>query len=141
MMLERLAAALRSTISRAIVTGSTIGMRTLLQIRGLDNETVDAVELLLPPGYSANIASGADVAVLQVLGSRDHLVALGGDTPSGDQIGDLAAGEFGFRRGAVQMAFRNTGTIEITGPVHFTGVVHVTGNVLATGTIQGEASF
>jgi len=122
---------MRSQVTRGTVTLSTVGPRTLLQLTGLEGETIDQVELLLPPGYSASPAGGSDVAVLQVLGSRDHLVALGGDTVAGDQIGDLAAGEFGFKRGASQVVFRNTGTVEITAVTTLiTGDLHVTGQVI-----------
>ena len=42
-----------------------------------------------------------------------------------------AAGEFGFKRGASQVVFRNTGTVEITAVTTLiTGDLHVTGQVI-----------
>lgn len=134
MSFERLAAALRSTVTRGKVTAAVVGPRTLLQVAILDNETNQSVELLLPPGYSARPLPGADVLPLQVLGSRDHLVALGGDSAGQDAIADLAPGEFGLRHPATgaQIVFRNTGTHEITGATWLiTGDLHVTGAVIA----------
>ncbi len=131
-MIERIAAALRSLVTRGQVQSSAVATRTMLQISGMAGETAASVELLLPPGYSANLVSGVDVAVLQVGGMRDHLVALGGDAAGSDQISGLAAGEVGMRnpRGPVQFVLRNTGTIEISGAVRVEGDLHVTGDIL-----------
>jgi phage gp45-like len=124
-MIARLASAVRSMVTRAKVTGAAVGARTILQISGLDGETKATVELLLPPGYSARPLAGADVLALQVMGTRDHMVALGGDNAGVDAITSLAAGEFGLRNGAAgtQMVFRNSGIIEITGALHVSGAV------------------
>jgi phage gp45-like len=131
LMLARLASAIRSLVTRAKVANAAIGPRTLLQISGLNSEAKTTVELLLPPGYSARPAAGADVVVLQVLGSRDHLVALGGDAAGQDAIADLSPGEFGLRQGDTTLVFRNTGTLEVTAPtVRITGDLHVTGDVV-----------
>ena len=133
-MFDRLASAVRSLVTRGKVAASTVGPRTLLQISGLDDEVKTSVELLLPPGDSARPAAGADVVAFQVLGSRDHLVALGGDTAGADAIANLAAGEFGLRHGATgaQIVFRNSGVHEITGATWIvTGDLHVTGAVIA----------
>lgn len=133
-MSARLIAAIRSLVTRGKVTDSRVGPRTLLQITGLEGEVKQLVELLLPPGYSARPLSGADVTVLQVLGSRDHLVGLGGDAAGQDAIADLAPGEFGLRHAGAnaQMVFRNSGTHEITGATWLvTGDLHVTGAVIA----------
>lgn len=126
--------AVRSLVSRGKVAQATIGPRTILQITGLNNETKQSAELLLPPGYSAAPLAGADVTVLQVLGSRDHLVAIGGDMAGGDAIANLAPGEFGLRHAATgaQFVFRNSGTHEITGATwKLAGDLHVTGAVIA----------
>lgn len=140
MILARLANTLRNTVSRAKVTEAAIGPRTVLQLTGLDNEAFQSVELLLPPGYSAAPVAGADVALFQVLGQRDHKIALGGDNAAGDAIADLAAGEFGLRNAAAgtQIVMRNTGTVEITAlVVLINGELRATGDVIAnTGTAQ-----
>ena len=91
--IARLGSAVRSMVTRATVQQSGVGARVLVQVNGLNNETY-AVELLHPPGISARPVRGADVVLLQVLGSRDHVVALGGDT-TGGSIPDLAEGEVG----------------------------------------------
>jgi phage gp45-like len=126
-MFERLAGAIRSMVTRAKVAGAIVGPRTLLQITGLNGEVKTTVELLLPPGYSARPVAGADVTVFQVGGTRDHLVAVGGDNAGGDAIANLAPGEFGLRHPGsnTQLVFRNTGTQELT------GVLHVSGDVVA----------
>jgi phage gp45-like len=105
---------MRSSVTRGTVTLATVGVRTVLQITALNGEVMNTIDLLLPPGYSARPAAGASVALLSVLGDHGHGVALGGDTEEGDQISDLAEGEFGFKQGATQMVFRNTGTLEAT---------------------------
>jgi phage gp45-like len=93
-MSDRQASAIRSTIVRAIVTNAQVGPRTILQVQMLANEDSQAVELLQSPGRSSNPAQGTDVVVLQITGTRDHLVALGGDS-LGLAITDLLSGEFG----------------------------------------------
>lgn len=113
-MLDRLASAIRSAVTRGKVAQSRVGPRTLLQITGLDGVTQQMVELLLPPGYSARPVSGADIALLQVLGSADHIVALGGDMV-GNAIQDLAPGEFGLSDGA-QMIVIRTDHIQLVSP-------------------------
>jgi phage gp45-like len=133
-MSARLAAALRSLVSRGKVTAAAIGNRTLLQVTGLAGEVKQSVALLLPPGYSARPLPGADVLLLQVLGSRDHVVAVGGDFAGQDAIANLAQGEFGLRHAATgaQIVFRNSGTHEITGGTwRLNGDLHVTGAVIA----------
>jgi phage gp45-like len=124
-VLARLASAVRSLVTRAKVTAAAVGSRTLLQISGLQGEVKTTVELLLPPGYSARPLAGADVVVFQVMGTRDHLVALGGDNAGADAIAGLAPGEFGLRNAAAgtQIVFRNTGKVEITGDLHVSGAV------------------
>jgi phage gp45-like len=90
-----------SMITRGKVVATKVATRTIMQVTGLDNEafgnleTGEAVELLLPPGYVARPASGADIVILQCNGTRDHKVAIAGDT-TGQVQADLAEGEFGF---------------------------------------------
>ena len=132
MSLAGLVNAIRTVVSRGKVRASTVGSRTVLQVTGLDGEVKQNVELLLPPGYSARPGVGSDVMLLQVLGQRDHLVALAGDA-IGDAIPDLADGEFGLRSGTRTIVFR-AGHIEITDPVKVrlvTPLLEVTGAVVA----------
>ncbi len=149
-MIGLIADMVRGLVTRAQVTQAAISGRTLVQSEAL-GETLNAIELLLPPGYSAVPAAGADVVLFTVLGARDHVVALGGDTANADQIAGLAPGEFGLRnpRGNCQAIFRNSGTIELSGALALTGNATVTGaltvsgnissgeNITAVGTIQG----
>lgn len=111
--LRRLGGAIANMVARGKVAGSSVGKRTVLQVTQYDRDTKNGVELLLPYGFSANPVAG-DVLVLSVGGVRDHQVALGADDTA-LRIGDLAAGEFGFRdaRGQ-QVVFRSTGIV-VTG--------------------------
>ena len=135
--IERLASALRSVVTRGKVTGAAVGGRTLLQITGLDGEVKQSVELLLPPGYTAAPAAGADIVLLPVLGSRDHLVALGGDAV-GQATPDLAPGDFGLRHASGRQVILRTGWTEITDPVKvkvMAPLLECSGNITAAGTI------
>lgn len=141
MSLERLGSALRSLVTRGRVQSATVGARTLMQISGLAGETASQVELLLPPGMTANIARGNDVVVLQVGGSRDHLVALGGDTV-GSKVSGLASGEIAFSVGETQIIWRVTGKLEVKAPVEVditAPTVKITGNLLVTGDITDQS--
>lgn len=104
-MLDRLAAAIKNAVTRGKVADTRIGPRTLLQVTGLDGVTQQVIELLLPPGYSARPLPGADIALAQVLGSGDHVVALGGDM-AGTVIADLEPGEFGVTNGTEMIVVR-----------------------------------
>lgn len=112
MSIARLAASLRNLLVRGKVTSAAVGPRTLLQITGFDNDTFGNVELLLPPGYVALPAAGADVLLMNVSAVRDHKVAVGGDTV-GQTISSLAAGEFGLRGTGIQLVMRSTGQIQL----------------------------
>ena len=103
-----------SSVSLGKVTGSKMGPHTLLQIAGLDGVVQQTVVLLLPPGYSANPAPGSDLALLQVLGSSDHVLALGGGL-AGHAIPTLAPGEFGLSDGT-QMVIFGGGIIRFVTP-------------------------
>jgi phage gp45-like len=140
--IARLGSAVRSMVTRATVQQSGVGARVLVQVNALNNETY-AVELLHPAGISARPKVGADVVLLQVLGSRDHLVALGGDAV-GDSIADLAEGEVGMAAFGCRVVFR-TDRLEVTAPslpvVVTAGnglTANVTGNAIVTSTTQIE---
>jgi phage gp45-like len=129
-MLERIASAIRSAVTRGKVTDSRVGPRTLLQVTGLDGVVQQTVELLLPPGYSARPAQGSDVTLHQVLGSADHVVALGGDM-AGNVIKDLAPGEFGLTNGT-QMIVVRSDYIQVVSPTKVslqTPLAECTGNL------------
>jgi len=104
-----------SGVTRGKVVGSKIGPRTLIQITGLDGVSQNTVELLLPHGFSANPARGSDVVLFEVLGSSDHVVALGSDM-AGNAIADLAPGEFGLSDGANKIIVRGT-FVQIISPL------------------------
>ena len=105
-MIQRLANKVRSALLRGKVQTARIGARTLLQVTGLDGQVTQEVELLLPPGYSARPLQGADVTLHQVMGTADHVVALGGDM-AGHGIPDLNPGEFGLSDGTNTVVFRS----------------------------------
>ena len=132
-MLTGLFSMLQGMISRGKVTNTRIGPRTLLQITGLDGQTQQVVELLLPPGYSARPVAGADLLLLQVMGQADHVVALGGDS-AGAAITDLAPGEFGMTDGAQRVVFRIGQYLELTSPTKVRVVsprLECTGDIVA----------
>jgi phage gp45-like len=146
-LLDRAHSAIQSLLTGGKVTAARMGPRTLLQITGLDNEVVQTVELLLPPGYSARPLAGSDVLAAQVLGSRDQLVALGGDFV-GHAIQDLAPGEFGLTDGTQTIVVRtdhlemNTPTyLKITAAQHVemvTPLLKVTGDIIDNWQTQTE---
>jgi phage gp45-like len=103
---------IRMLMTRGIVKSAAVAKRIMISVDGLASESGRQIELLLPPGYSARPSNG-DVVLLQVGGSRAHLVALGGDT-AGKHISDLAPGEFGITDGAGQQIVIRTDRIEIT---------------------------
>jgi phage gp45-like len=113
---DRLSSAMRSMLTGGKVMAARMGPRTLLQVTGLDGEVAQVIELLLPHGYSARPVAGSDVALLQMLGSRDQLVAIGGDLV-GNAIADLAPGEFGLSDGTQTIVVRN-GFLEMNTPTY-----------------------
>jgi phage gp45-like len=114
-----------SMITRGKVAAATVGPRTVMQVTGLDNETFDGVELLLPPGYTARPAANADVMILQCNGTRDHKVALAGDTVGQVQI-DLAPGEFGLVGfGSIIIFRQNQLEVKSTQPVNVSSTMPV----------------
>ena len=103
--------AIRNMILRAKVGTAIVAGRTIVQLGGLDEDTHERVELLLPPGYVANPVVGSDILELQIAGFASHKVALGGDNTA-DSLVDLQPGESGLANGArgQQIVLRVTGT-------------------------------
>lgn len=134
---------MRSLITRGRVVMAALNpKRTLVQLSGLASETKDKIELLLPYGMSA-LPDKGDVVMLQVGGSRAHLVALCADNPE-LRIADLQKGEFGFRDlNGQQVVFRQD-RLEVTTPKDL--VITVTGNTTMqvdgdlTATVQGNTN-
>ena len=137
-MLERLAAAVRSIVTRGKVGNAAIAGRTVAQITGLAGETKQSVEIVHPFGWFANPSPGADLVIVQVMGTRDHLVALGGDVIGQNEAS--AAGEFGAKHaagafvhftndgkvtlqdaGGAQVILQNNGTVWVKGALMVTG--------------------
>jgi phage gp45-like len=121
---------LLSMITRGKVAAATVGPRTVLQVTALDNETFSGVELVLPPGYTARPAAGADVIVLQCNGTRDHKVALAGDAV-GEVQADLEPGERGLVGSGHRIILR-TSKIELVDKAGSSLVLDGSGNIIAT---------
>jgi phage baseplate assembly protein V len=119
-------ASVRSLLTRGRIAMSVLNpKRTLVQLTGLADEVKDQIELMLPYGMSA-LPDAGDVVMLQIGGSRAHLVALCGDNPA-LRIPDLVKGEFGFRDlNGQQIVFR-TDKVEVTTPKDL--LITVTGKV------------
>ncbi len=112
MSLERVHHMVRSAITRGKIVACALAGRSLAQVTGLAGETKQSVEVLHPYGWFANLPAGADVVLLQVMGTRDHVVALGGDA-LGQNVAS-AAGEFGAKHSAGAFAhFTNDGKVTI----------------------------
>jgi phage gp45-like len=129
-MIQRMAAALQSMLTRGKVVSSRVSDRTMLQITGLHGVVQQEVELLLPPGFSARPVAGADIALFQVMARGDHVVAFGGDSV-GQAQADLQPGEFGLSDGTNRVIFRN-GFLELA---HETKVRVVTPRLECTGAV------
>lgn len=106
-MREAARGVMSALFTRGKVTGAAVAGRTILSASGLEGEQKNGVELLLPPGYVALPLAGADVILCQV-GTRDHQVALGGDS-TGDAVAGLAPGECGLSMGEKYVLVRLTG--------------------------------
>jgi phage gp45-like len=131
--MDRLGNAIKTLVTRGKVAGAVVGPRTLMQITGMDGVTQQVVELLLPPGYSARPVAGADLLLLQVMGSGDHVVALGGDL-AGGAIANLAPGEFGLSDGTQMVVFRVGNMIQMISPTKVrveAPVLECTGQIIA----------
>ena len=137
--LAGIGAALRNVVTRGKLTLTVWHpTRPLLVVTGLAGEVKQKVELLLPYGISAFPAPGGDVTLLQVAGTRDHLVALLDDPAL--RIPDLAQGEWGMRDALGQQVVFRADRVEITTSlkvvvtapiVEVHGDLHVTGAVIA----------
>ena len=113
--------------------------RPLIQLSGLADEQKTQVELFMPMGMSVYPTGNEDLILLQVGGSRSHLVALFADNPA-LRIKDLKAGEFGHRdTNGQQIVFRQD-KLEITSPLKMQ--ITVTGDVdiEVGGDVTGKAA-
>lgn len=114
---------MRGMVTRGRVIMSALNpKRTLVQLSGLSAEVMTKIELILPYGMSALPGKGGDVILLQVGGSRAHIVAIGADDPT-LRITDLQAAEFGFRDARGQQVVFRTDRLEITTPLKVVGTV------------------
>ncbi len=139
-MLESLGRAIRSAVTRGKIATSAIAGRTVAQVTGLAGETKQSVEVLHPFGWFASLPAGADVVLLQVMGSRDHLVALGGDAIG--QSEPSAPGEFGAKHAAGAFVhFTNDGKVTLQDAsgaqviLQNNGTIWVKGSLMVTGDI------
>jgi phage gp45-like len=153
---DRMAQKMRSMVTRGRVMSAALNpKRPLVQLSGLAGEEKTQVELFMPMGMSVYPSGNEDLILLQVGGSRSHLVALFADNPA-LRITDLKAGEFGHRdTNGQQIVFRQD-HLEITSPLkmqitvtgevkgqasawNLTGDLNVTGNITATGDITDSS--
>lgn len=134
--LASLSQRLRMIVTRGIVTQAAINsVRTMLQVTGLSGEALANIPLLLPTGRSA-LPKGGDVILVQVGGTRSHLLAICADD-STLRITDLLAGEFGDRDYSGQQIVFRQDRLEITTPLKL--VASVTGDLDAT--VGGNVSL
>jgi phage baseplate assembly protein V len=137
---DRMAQKMRSMVTRGRVMSAALNpKRPLVQLSGLAGEEKTQVELFMPMGMSVYPSGNEDLILLQVGGSRSHLVALFADNPA-LRITDLKAGEFGHRdTNGQQIVFRQD-HLEITSPLKMQ--ISVTGDVDITvgGKVTGKAS-
>jgi phage gp45-like len=150
---DRMAQKMRSMVTRGRVMSAALNpKRPLVQLSGLAGEEKTQVELFMPMGMSVYPSGNEDLILLQVGGSRSHLVALFADNPA-LRITDLKAGEFGHRdTNGQQIVFRQD-HLEITSPLkmqitvtgevrgqasawNLTGDLNVTGNITASGDVK-----
>ena len=136
---DRMAAKVRSMVTRGRVVSAALNpKRPLVQLSGLAGEQKTQVELFMPMGMSVYPTGNEDLVLLQVGGSRSHLVALFADNPA-LRITDLQPGEFGHRdTNGQQVVFRQD-HLEITSPLKMQ--ITVTGDVdiNAGGNVTGQA--
>lgn len=146
-LLDRMTQRVRSLITRGRVVSAALNpKRPLIQLSGLAGETKTDIELFMPMGMSVYPTGKEDVVLLQVTGSRSHLVALFADNPA-LRIQDLQPGEFGHRdTNGQQIVFRKdhieiTTTKNVVGHAalwDLTGDVKVKGNITASGDIADK---
>ena len=130
---DRMAARVRSMVTRGRVVSAALNpKRPLVQLSGLADEQKTQVELFMPMGMSVYPTGNEDLVLLQVGGSRSHLVALFADNPA-LRITNLQPGEFGHRdTNGQQIVFRQD-RLEITSPKKV--VINVTGEVDGTASV------
>ncbi len=122
-----------------VISAALNPKRPLVQLSGLADEEKTQVELFMPMGMSVYPTGNEDLVLLQVGGSRSHVVALFADNPA-LRIKDLQPGEFGHRdTNGQQIVFRQD-HLEITSPLKMT--INVTGDVDITvgGKVTGSAA-
>ncbi len=137
---DRMAARLRTLVTRGRVVSAALNpRRPLIQLSGLAGEVKTEVELFMPMGMSVYPTGNEDIVLLQVGGSRSHLVALFADNPA-LRIADLQPGEFGHRDGNGQQVVFRQDHLEITSPLNL--VVKIDGDVTLTvgGKVTGTAT-
>ena len=79
-VLDRMAARVRTMVTRGRVTSTTLNpKRPLVQLSGLAGEVKTKIELFVPMGMSVYPTGNEDVLLLQIDGSRSHLVAMFAD--------------------------------------------------------------
>ena len=127
-------------ILRGLLAGLVLGTRrAMAQVRIRAGEVASNVELFLPYGMSASPVPGktADMIVLAVGGTRDHLVAILDD--SSLRIADLQPGEFGFKDANGNLFIFRTNQLQVVAPngLNITGDVTVTGTLTATVDVIG----
>lgn len=137
---DRMAARVRSMVTRGRVVSAALNpKRPLVQLSGLADEQKTQVELFMPMGMSVYPTGNEDLVLLQVGGSRSHLVAMFADNPA-LRITDLKPGEFGHRdTNGQQVVFRQD-RLEITSPLKMQ--ITVTGDVdiEVGGNVTGKAA-
>lgn len=136
---DRMGARLRTLVTRGRVMSAALNpKRPLIQLSGLAGEVKNQVELFMPMGMSVYPTGNEDILLLQVGGSRSHLVALFADNPA-LRIPDLQPGEFGHRDSNGQQVVFRKDHLEITSPLKL--VVKIDGDVQLTvgGAVTGTA--
>jgi phage gp45-like len=110
-------AALESLVYRGKVIAAVVKGRTLLQVTGLDQDTYNNVELLLPPGYVALPAAMSDIVIMQVGAFGSHKFCIAGDNTA-DAVTNLQSGDTGFSRGGLtgQVFLLKNGYMEAVTP-------------------------
>jgi phage baseplate assembly protein V len=134
-----MAARVRTMVTRGRVTSTTLNpKRPLVQLSGLAGEVKTKIELFVPMGMSVYPTGNEDVLLLQIDGSRSHLVAMFADNPA-LRIQDLQPNEFGHRDANGQQIVFRQDKLEITSPLKM--VVNITGDVDLTvgGKVVGSA--